>query len=58
MHMVFIGVNQPYLGGSGPLFDAKFRVSAFSGLECWTGVLDWSTGVESLEWSTAWSAYI
>ena len=25
MHIVFIGVNQPYLGGSGPLFDAKFR---------------------------------
>ena len=27
-------------------------VSAFSGQECWTGVLDCSTGVESLEWST------
>ena len=29
------------------------RVSAFSGLECWTGVLEWSTGMESLEWSEA-----
>ena len=24
-----------------------------AGLECWTGVLDWSTGMESLEWSEA-----
>ena len=30
-----------------------YRVSAFSGLECWTGVLEWSTGMESLEWSEA-----
>ena len=31
MHMVFIGVNQPYLGGSDPLFDAKFsQFSSFS----------------------------
>ena len=28
-------------------------VSAFSGLECWNGVLEWSTGMESLEWSEA-----
>ena len=30
-----------------------FGVSAFSGLECWTGVPEWSTGMESLEWSEA-----
>ena len=29
------------------------RVSAFGGLECWTGVLEWSTGMESLDWSEA-----
>ena len=31
-------------GSNGPL--------AFSGLKCWNGVLKWSTGMESLEWST------
>ena len=34
--------------------DSGNRVSAFSGLECWTGVLEWSTGMESLEW-THWN---
>ena len=34
-------------------FGCRNRVSAFSGLECWTGVLEWSTGIESLEWSEA-----
>ena len=31
-------------------------VSAFSGLECWTGVLDWSAGLECWTGVLDWSA--
>ena len=31
------------------------RSSRLSGLECWTGVLEWSTGMESLK---HWSGHV
>ncbi len=36
--------------------DTPFRISAFSGQECRTGVLEWSTGLERLEWRLEWNA--
>jgi hypothetical protein len=35
---------------------SPYGVSAFSGLEYWNGVLEWSTGVESWTGVLDWSA--
>ena len=49
---VFVAIANPGVSAFSGLECWTGVLDWSAGLECWTGVLDWSTGVESLGWST------